>query len=59
MITTKPSKFEVMYATINIQATSKIQDVVEMLNARPNRDENADFVLFVAKSVLNERKVGA
>lgn len=53
---TTQSRFEIMFNAIDIHDSSKVADVISVLTAKAKRTKEEDFVLFVAKSVLNDRE---
>ena len=57
-MTTTPqqSRFEVMFDAINVNSTSKVADVIIVLEAKATRTKEEDFVLWVAKCVIDDRE---
>lgn len=57
-MTTTPqqSRFEVMFDAINVNSTSKVADVISVLSAKATRTKEEDFVLWVAKCVIDDRE---
>ena len=53
---TTQSRFEIMFNAIDIYDSSKVADVISVLASKAKRTKEEDFVLFVAKSVLNDRE---
>ena len=57
MNTTPQSRFEVMFDAINVHSTSKVADVINVLAAKAKRTKEEDFVLWVAKCVIDDREM--
>ena len=50
------SRFEVMFDAINVNSTSKVADVISVLTAKATRTKDEDFILWVAKCVMDDRE---
>ena len=55
--TPQQSRFEVMFDAINVHSTSKVADVINVLAAKAKRTKKEDFVLWVAKCVIDDREM--
>jgi hypothetical protein len=53
------TKFDIMFEAINAHSIDKVADIVNVLAARTKRTKEEEQVLFVAKCVLDDKKVGA
>jgi hypothetical protein len=56
MNTTTQSRFETMFDAINVHSNSKVADVINVLSAKSKLTKEEDFVLWVAKCVLDDRE---
>lgn len=51
------TKFDIMFEAINIHSIDKVADIVNVLAARTKRTKEEEQVLFVAKCVLDDKKL--
>ena len=45
-----------MFDAINLNSTSKVADVISVLTAKATRTKDEDFILWVAKCVIDDRE---